>query len=118
MAAPPPDTTVIAQALKGVDFPCDRDMLVQYARDRQADEGAVDVLARLAPRRYESMADILHGLGGGDDTGGEPPPFVIPASDVRSEVLNPWLWMAEGTLRYWQFVGRLIGLWWPPPGGR
>ena len=41
------NTAVIAQSLHGIDFPADKQRLIEHARRNQADQDVVDVLARM-----------------------------------------------------------------------
>ncbi|MEC9483647.1 MAG: DUF2795 domain-containing protein [Halomonas sp.] len=53
----------ITHYLKGVDFPADRDDLVQCAEDNDAEEEVLEVIRALPDERYESMADVTKGVG-------------------------------------------------------
>lgn len=64
MALAPHATGTIAQALKGIDFPCGKDGLVDYARQQGADPDAVAVLERLPEQTYDSMSAVFHAVGG------------------------------------------------------
>lgn len=53
----------VAQKLAGVDFPADKNKLIDYARDQQASEELVTVLQHLPDEEYTSMADVFKGIG-------------------------------------------------------
>ncbi len=53
----------IAQALKGVDFPCRKADLVKQAKANDASEEIVEVLNELPGRQYETMVDIQKAVG-------------------------------------------------------
>ncbi len=57
------NTAVIAQSLHGIDFPADKQRLIEHARRNQADQDVVDVLARMPDTQYTSMADVFKGVG-------------------------------------------------------
>ncbi len=63
MALAPVTTGAVAQALRGIDFPCDRDQLVRHARGNRAEEDVIDLLGRMPDARYDNMADVLRRLG-------------------------------------------------------
>ncbi|MBS9402250.1 DUF2795 domain-containing protein [Halomonas sp. TRM85114] len=53
----------IAQALKGVDFPCRKADLVKQAKANDASDEIIEVLNAFPDRQYETMADIQKALG-------------------------------------------------------
>lgn len=53
----------IAQALKGVDFPCGKSDLIKQAKANHAADEVVDVLNEFPDRQYETMADIQKAVG-------------------------------------------------------
>lgn len=53
----------IAQALKGVDFPCSRKSLMDHAKQREANQHVLDVLADFPSRQFRSMSDVQKTLG-------------------------------------------------------
>ena len=63
MALAPHSTGAIAQSLSGIDFPCNRQKLVDWARKNNADQDIVQVLEKLLDEQYVSMADVFKGVG-------------------------------------------------------
>lgn len=53
----------IAQALRGLDFPCRKADLVKQAKANEASHEIVEVLDELPGKRYETMADIQKAFG-------------------------------------------------------
>ncbi len=53
----------IAQALKGVDFPCGKADLIKQAKTNQAADEVIEVLDELPRRQYRTMADIQKAVG-------------------------------------------------------
>lgn len=52
-----------AKALEGVNFPADRDKIVEYARSRNLGGEALNWLENLPNEQYTSMADVFKGIG-------------------------------------------------------
>lgn len=52
-----------AQTLAGIDFPADRNKIVEYARTRKASTEVIDALSGMPDDQYTSMADVFKGLG-------------------------------------------------------
>ncbi len=52
-----------AQALTGIDFPADKNKIVEYARSHNAKEELVEALKLLPDEEYTSMADVFKGIG-------------------------------------------------------
>jgi hypothetical protein len=52
-----------AQTLAGIDFPADRNKIVEYARGKKASSDVIDALNRMPDDQYTSMADVFKGLG-------------------------------------------------------
>jgi len=44
-------------------FPANKDDIVEYAEDNDADEELLDTLQRLPDKQYGSMADVVQGIG-------------------------------------------------------
>jgi hypothetical protein len=57
------NTAVIAQSLHGIDFPANKQQLIEFARKNQADQDVVEVLSRMPDTQYTSMADVFKGVG-------------------------------------------------------
>ncbi|MDX1537450.1 DUF2795 domain-containing protein [Arsukibacterium sp.] len=53
----------IAQALKGIDFPRDRDQVVKFAEKHNASAEIIDVLQELPERKFNTMADLEKAVG-------------------------------------------------------
>lgn len=56
-------TREAAKALEGIDFPADRNKIVEYARSRNLSGEALDWLQNLPNEQYASMADVFKGIG-------------------------------------------------------
>lgn len=56
-------TREAARALEGIDFPADRNKIVEYARSRNLSGEALDWLQNLPNEQYTSMADVFKGIG-------------------------------------------------------
>lgn len=52
-----------AQTLAGIDFPADRDKIVEYARTKNASPDVIEALSGMPNDQYTSMADVFKGLG-------------------------------------------------------
>lgn len=53
----------VAHALKGVEFPQDKEGLVEYAEQHGAREDVVERIAMMPEAEYNSMADVFKGVG-------------------------------------------------------
>lgn len=53
----------ILHHLKGVDFPAHKDDLVHKAEENEAGQDILDILRQLPDTDYQSMADVLKGVG-------------------------------------------------------
>lgn len=53
----------IAQALKGVEFPCDSQALLEQAKANDAPQEVVEVLQEIPSRKFETMADVQKAVG-------------------------------------------------------
>ena len=56
-------TATIAQVLSGIDFPCDRQRLVEYAQKNNADPEVLEAIRAMPESEYTSMADVFKGVG-------------------------------------------------------
>ena len=56
-------TATIAQALSGIDFPANKNDLVEHARKNKADTEVIEALNEMPDERYTSMADVFKGVG-------------------------------------------------------
>lgn len=120
-------TATIAHALKGVDFPCSRDGLVDYARRREAASATIDLLASMPERSYGSMSEVFRNMTKVPpepeefyEEVGNPPPLAMPAPEPHQTevVLSPWLWPWDFSIRYWQMICDVATAWWRPPERR
>ncbi len=57
----------VAQALQGIDFPADKNKIVEYARKQNAKQDLIDVLDKMPNEQYTSMADVFKGIGMSDE---------------------------------------------------
>lgn len=53
----------IANFLEGIDFPANKDDLVNHAEDNNAPMDIIHVLEQLPDQNYFSMADVMSGVG-------------------------------------------------------
>ncbi|HEX5513714.1 MAG TPA: DUF2795 domain-containing protein [Gammaproteobacteria bacterium] len=53
----------IAQVLKGLNFPAQKDEVVHQAEANQADGGILDMLRHLPPGAYNSLAEVMERIG-------------------------------------------------------
>lgn len=49
--------------LKGIDFPADKEHLLQQAKKNGAEAEVLDTIKQLPEEQYESMADVMKGYG-------------------------------------------------------
>lgn len=56
-------TRNLAQSLEGIDFPVNKQSLIEYARNKGAKEEIVNQLNRMPEAEYTSMADVFKGFG-------------------------------------------------------
>ncbi len=53
----------ILHHLKGVEFPAGKAALEAQARRNEADDDILDIIRQLPETEYQSMADVLKGVG-------------------------------------------------------
>lgn len=53
----------ILHHLKGVDFPANKKSLLEQAQMNNAEGDIIDILKQMPDQQYESMADVLKGVG-------------------------------------------------------
>jgi hypothetical protein len=53
----------IAGYVQGIDFPKSKSDIVEYVREKNAPDKVIDVLEKLPDRYYESMSDLMKGVG-------------------------------------------------------
>ncbi len=63
MATRRPSPAQIAECLGGIDFPCSKNDLVNYARSHGCTDDRLTVLQSLPDRQFNSMADVMSGIG-------------------------------------------------------
>ncbi|HLN23937.1 MAG TPA: DUF2795 domain-containing protein [Patescibacteria group bacterium] len=56
-------TATIAQALSGIDFPANRQDLIEHAKKNNADAEVIQALKDVPDEQYTSMADVFKGVG-------------------------------------------------------
>ncbi|MDA8233137.1 MAG: DUF2795 domain-containing protein [Magnetospirillum sp.] len=56
-------TATIAQVLSGIDFPANKQKLVDYARKNNADPEVLETIRHMPEAEYTSMADVFKGVG-------------------------------------------------------
>ncbi|MGE5547827.1 MAG: DUF2795 domain-containing protein [Solirubrobacterales bacterium] len=56
-------TATIAQCLSGIDFPANKQKLVDYAQKNNADSEVLDAIRQMPEAEYTSMADVFKGVG-------------------------------------------------------
>ena len=110
-------TGSIAHALKGVDFPCGRDGLVDYARRRGAGPDALATLERLPEQDYTSMADVFQAVGGEHRAGPGPQAWSDPGASPVPEALSlppdPWSWWSQSVTAWVELNRCLLAQWFP-----
>ncbi len=52
----------IAHYLKGIDFPANKQDLIDFAEDSNAPDKVLDVLEDLPDQQYTSIADLIQGV--------------------------------------------------------
>jgi hypothetical protein len=52
----------VSRFLKGVDFPVQKQELVQQAQQNQADREVINLIQRLEDREYDSIAEVMKGF--------------------------------------------------------
>lgn len=53
----------ISKSLSGIDFPANKNNLVNHARQKNASQEVIDVLQSMPEQDYENMADVEHAFG-------------------------------------------------------
>ena len=64
----------LARQLKGIDFPVNKDDLIQFARDNNADETVLREMEAMPDQEFRSMKDVTRAMGQseeGEEEGGE-----------------------------------------------
>lgn len=53
----------IARHLKHIHFPCSKGDLLRQAEDNHAEQDILEVLRQMPERQYDTMADVMKGVG-------------------------------------------------------
>ena len=53
----------VQKFLKGVDYPANKDELIQAARDEGADDNVIKMLESLPEEQYQTPADLSQAIG-------------------------------------------------------
>ncbi|MDA8216023.1 MAG: DUF2795 domain-containing protein [Dehalococcoidales bacterium] len=53
----------VTQCLSGINFPCSKNDLIDHARQNNCSNDVLDTLRELPDTRYNSMADVVSGIG-------------------------------------------------------
>jgi hypothetical protein len=53
----------IRKALKGIDFPVEKEDLIEYARDNGADPEIVEILQEMPEEEFDSISDVMSACG-------------------------------------------------------
>lgn len=56
-------TAKVSQYLEGIDFPANKQQLIDYAHDNDAPQDVLDILQKLPEGRYFSMAGVWEAIG-------------------------------------------------------
>ena len=59
----------ITKVLKGIDFPAEKDDLVEQARDNGADPEIVELLQEMPEEEFDSMADVMGAVSDANEGG-------------------------------------------------
>jgi len=54
----------VTEHLEDIDFPKDKDDLIEYARDRNAPDRVIEILEKLPDQVYVGMGDVVARLRG------------------------------------------------------
>ena len=49
----------MASAMKGLDFPADRDEIITHARDNDASDDVIEKLSRVSKGEYQNVAQVM-----------------------------------------------------------
>lgn len=53
----------VAQYLSGIDFPCQKEDLIEHAEQNGAEDEVLEVLNNMPEDEYNNMADVMKGYG-------------------------------------------------------
>ncbi len=62
-----PSPVKVTKYLKGIDFPANKDDLIDWAEDNEAPEDVIDMLEQLPDEEYESVSDVTRALSDVDE---------------------------------------------------
>jgi hypothetical protein len=54
----------VTDSLHGLDFPKPKEDVLEYARDRNADDHVIEVLERIPDKVYNTMGDLITAMRG------------------------------------------------------
>lgn len=125
----------LVQALEGVNFPCDRAQLLDYARRNELGEGTLEVLEAIPDRSYRDLSEVFTALPGrpgaqpqgeaeaGEEEGGgeeDLPPLPAPLEwwlNGWRQMMMPWDVAAQclrGSVETWpQWLRMTRHIWFP-----
>lgn len=52
----------VEKYIKGIDFPCDKDELIQHARDNDAPDEVLSMMQEFPEQEYGSAVDVARGV--------------------------------------------------------
>ncbi|WP_414548689.1 DUF2795 domain-containing protein [Anabaena sp. CCY 0017] len=53
----------ISRSLSGIDFPANKEDLVNHAREKKANKEVINILQQMPDQEYGNMADVEHAFG-------------------------------------------------------
>ncbi len=113
-------TSVVSQALEGLNFPCDRTRVVDFARRHHADTAVIAALKTIPDRQYADQNDVVMDLRRSQaplpppeppdhqEVFQNPPPLSLSGQETQREILVvPWLLPMQLWWEMWRmFWGR------------
>jgi len=57
------DAATIKKYLRGIEFPCSKDELIQKAQEEGAEDAVIEALSEMPDEIFESPADIVQSIG-------------------------------------------------------
>jgi len=58
-----PSAVNLAKQFQGIDFPVNKQDLIEHAREKGAEENVMNMLEQLEDREYNSMKDVMKEYG-------------------------------------------------------
>lgn len=55
--------TTITHYLGGIDFPANKSLLIEHAKERDAEKEIISLLQRMPEREYKNMAEVMKDVG-------------------------------------------------------